>query len=171
MRHIIIGGDGFVGRHLAPKLIADGATSLPITHPEMTRFWITLQDGVNFVIKSFERMYGGEIFVPKIPSVRIVDLARALGPELKQEIVGIRPGEKLHEVMCPADDSHLTLEFEDHFVLRPSIKFFGRDIDYATDRLGQKGREVPMGYDYNSGTNPHFLDIEGILEVNRQIGL
>ncbi|MCA8909705.1 MAG: UDP-N-acetylglucosamine 4,6-dehydratase (inverting) [Rhodospirillaceae bacterium] len=153
------------------KLIADGATSLPITHPEMTRFWITLQDGVNFVIKSFERMYGGEIFVPKIPSVRIVDLARALGPELKQEIVGIRPGEKLHEVMCPADDSHLTLEFEDHFVLRPSIKFFGRDIDYATDRLGQKGREVPMGYDYNSGTNPHFLDIEGILEVNRQIGL
>ncbi|MCB9957449.1 MAG: UDP-N-acetylglucosamine 4,6-dehydratase (inverting) [Rhodospirillaceae bacterium] len=153
------------------KLIADGATSLPITHPEMTRFWITLQEGVDFVIKNFDRMYGGEIFVPKIPSVRIVDLARALGPDLKQEIIGIRPGEKLHEVMCPADDSHLTLEFEDHFVLRPSIKFFGRDLDYTTDRLGQVGREVPMGYDYNSGTNPHFLDIEGILDINRRIGL
>ena len=92
----------------------------------MTRFWITLQQGVDFVLKNFERMHGGEIFVPKIPSVKVVDLARAMAPGLPHRIVGIRPGEKLHEVMCPADDSHLTLEFADHYrdqagdpILRP----------------------------------------------------
>ncbi len=105
------------------SLIANGADSLPITHPDMTRFWITLQDGVDFVLKNFSRMQGGEIFIPKIPSVRITDLAEACGPGLKQDIVGIRPGEKMHEVMCPGDDSHHTLEFDDHFVITPSITF------------------------------------------------
>ena len=92
------------------SLIDQGVEELPITHERMTRFWITLQQGVDFVLKNFERMSGGEIFVPKIPSFRIVDLARAMAPNLGHHIVGIRPGEKLHEVMCPADDSHLTLE-------------------------------------------------------------
>jgi UDP-N-acetylglucosamine 4,6-dehydratase len=91
------------------KLIAEGATELPITDERMSRFWITLQQGVDFVLKSLERMQGGEIFVPKIPSVRILDLAEAMTPGKSGKIVGIRPGEKLQEVMCPADDSHLTL--------------------------------------------------------------
>jgi UDP-N-acetylglucosamine 4,6-dehydratase len=93
------------------KLVREGADHLPITDGRMTRFWITLQQGVDFVLKGFERMRGGELFVPKIPSVRIVDLAQAMAPKLPHKMVGIRPGEKIHEVMCPADDSHLTLEF------------------------------------------------------------
>lgn len=138
-------------------LVESGAKSLPITHPDMTRFWITLQEGVNFVLKNFARMQGGEIFIPKIPSIRVVDLASAYGPNLKQEIVGIRPGEKMHEIMCPSDDSHHTLEFDDHFVITPSIQFFRGDHDYSSNKLGEKGALVPPGYEYNSGTNTHFL--------------
>ncbi|MFV2058977.1 MAG: UDP-N-acetylglucosamine 4,6-dehydratase (inverting), partial [Thiohalomonadales bacterium] len=93
------------------KLIAEGTDFLPITHSDMTRFWITLQQGVDFVLKNFERMHGGEIFVPKIPSATITDLATSLAPDIPHKVVGIRPGEKLHEIMCPADDSHLTIEF------------------------------------------------------------
>lgn len=92
-----------------------------ITDERMTRFWITLPQGVEFVLKAFQRMQGGELFVPKIPSSRITDLATALAADMPHKIVGIRPGEKLHETMCPADDSHLTLEFKDHFVICPTI--------------------------------------------------
>lgn len=148
------------------QLIVNGATSLPITHPDMTRFWITLQDGVDFVLKNFSRMQGGEIFVPKIPSIRITDLATAYGPSLEQQIVGIRPGEKMHEVMCPGDDSHHTIEFDDHFVITPSIRFFGRETDFCTNSLGEKGKVVPMGFEYNSGTNPHFLTQDEILKLD-----
>lgn len=105
------------------KLICEGVKELPITDERMTRFFITLEDGVNFVLKNFERMQGGEIFVPKIPSMKIVDMAKALAPNLSHKIIGIRAGEKLHEIMCPADDSHLTLEFNDHYVIKPTIKF------------------------------------------------
>ena len=94
------------------KLLDQNSPSLPITDKDMTRFWITLDEGVDFVIKTFLRMHGGEVFIPKIPSVRITDLAEAMAPGLPLEVIGIRPGEKLHEVMCPKDDSHLTLEFE-----------------------------------------------------------
>ncbi|MDH5426176.1 MAG: UDP-N-acetylglucosamine 4,6-dehydratase (inverting) [Gammaproteobacteria bacterium] len=153
------------------KLIDEGKDSLPITDAAMTRFWITLQDGVDFVLKNFQRMYGGEIFVPKIPSARIVDLATAMAPQLKQEIIGIRPGEKIHEIMCPADDSHLTLEFEDHFVLQPSITFVSRPNDFDTNGLGEKGKPVVQGFEYNSGTNAHFLTVEEILEYNRIAGV
>ena len=148
------------------KLIGEGATELPITHADMTRFWITLQQGVDFVLKNFERMSGGEIFVPKIPSVRITDLATAMAPELKQTIVGIRPGEKLHEIMCPADDSHLTLEFDDHFVIRPTITFASRDNNFSPNALGEEGSAVTQGFEYNSGDNAEFLDIEGIRAFN-----
>ncbi|MEP2827849.1 UDP-N-acetylglucosamine 4,6-dehydratase (inverting) [Parvibaculum sp.] len=148
------------------KLIAEGATSLPITDERMTRFWITLQEGVDFVIRNFERMHGGEIFVPKIPSVRITDLASAMAPELKQEIIGIRPGEKLHETMCPADDSHLTVEFPDHFVIRPTIKFFRGDVDYLTNNIEERGEPVAQGFDYSSGTNPHFLSVDEVKAYN-----
>ncbi|MCG9713278.1 UDP-N-acetylglucosamine 4,6-dehydratase (inverting) [Shewanella insulae] len=148
------------------QLISEGAKSLPITHPDMTRFWITLQDGVDFVLKNFERMQGGELFVPKIPSVRIVDLAKAYGPDLELDIVGIRPGEKMHEIMCPADDSHHTLEFDDHFVITPSIRFFGRETDFCTNALGEKGQLVEMGFEYNSGTNPDFLTGDDIIQLD-----
>ncbi|MGE6450817.1 UDP-N-acetylglucosamine 4,6-dehydratase (inverting) [Shewanella baltica] len=146
--------------------IANGATSLPITHPDMTRFWISLQDGVDFVLKNFARMQGGEIFVPKIPSIRIIDIAQAYGPGLSQEIVGIRPGEKMHEVMCPGDDSHHTIEFDDHFVITPSIKFFSRESDYTSNLLGEKGRLVEQGFEYHSGNNPHFLSVSDILKMD-----
>ncbi|MGS0682083.1 UDP-N-acetylglucosamine 4,6-dehydratase (inverting) [Shewanella sp. 125m-7] len=147
------------------SLIAKGEATLPITHPDMTRFWITLQDGVDFVLKNFARMQGGEIFIPKIASIKITDLAKAYGPRLEQHVVGIRPGEKLHEIMCPADDSHNTLEFDDHFVIMPSIKFFGRETDFKTNALGEKGIPVEYGFEYNSGTNPEFLSIEQILNL------
>jgi UDP-N-acetylglucosamine 4,6-dehydratase/5-epimerase len=138
------------------KLIANGAKSLPVTDARMTRFWITLPQGVAFVMKGFARMQGGEIFVPKIPSMRITDLVEAVAPGTPIEIVGIRPGEKLHEVMCPEDDSHLTLEFADHFVIRPTIQFV-RPKDFARNGLGEAGAPVPEGFAYSSGSNAHFL--------------
>lgn len=152
------------------KQIADGADCLPITDEHMTRFWITLQDGVDFVLKNFERMYGGELFVPKIPSVRITDLARAMAPDMPHKVIGIRPGEKLHEVMCPADDSHLTLEFHDHFVIQPTISFFETDNNFATNALGETGKPVARGFEYNSGHNEHFLTGDEILEYNERAG-
>jgi UDP-N-acetylglucosamine 4,6-dehydratase len=112
-------------------------------------------------------MHGGEIFVPRIPSVGIMDVAEAYAPGIMTRIVGIRPGEKLHEVMCPADDSHLTIEFEDHYVICPSIKFYDKDIDFRTDGLGEAGQPVEQGYEYNSGNNPHFLSVEEIREFDR----
>lgn len=149
------------------KLVAQGADHLPITDTRMTRFWISLQQGVDFVLKNFERMRGGEIFVPKIPSVRIVDLAEAIAPSLPHKVVGIRPGEKLHEVMCPSDDSHLTLEFDNHYVISPTITFVSRNNDFRVNNIGESGTPVVQGFEYNSGTNPDFLDVARIAEFNR----
>jgi len=149
------------------KLISNGANSLPITHNDMTRFWITLQEGVDFVLTNFERMYGGEIFVPKIPSAKITDLAQSLAPSIQLEDIGIRPGEKLHEVMCPSDDSHLTIEFNDHFVITPSISFVDANNDFLEDATGELGSLVEQGFEYNSGTNPHFLSIEELQEYDK----
>ncbi|TLM66173.1 MAG: UDP-N-acetylglucosamine 4,6-dehydratase (inverting) [Deltaproteobacteria bacterium] len=162
----VVGSRGSVVPFFA-KLIEEQAEYLPITDVRMTRFWITLQQGVDFVLKNFERMYGGEIFVPKIPSVRIADLATAMAPDLPQRVVGIRPGEKLHEIMCPADDSHLTLEFGDHYVLRPTITFTSRNNNFTINNLGEEGVPVEEGFEYNSGTNRHFLTVEEILHFNR----
>jgi UDP-N-acetylglucosamine 4,6-dehydratase len=136
----------------------------------MTRFWITLQQGVDFVLKNFERMHGGEIFVPKIPSVTVVDLARAMAPELPHRVIGIRPGEKLHEVMCPADDSHLTLQFEDHYVIKPTIQFSGY-VEFSENRLGETGCAVDADFEYNSGTNPRFLSVDEIVAFNHLAGV
>ncbi|HXV17970.1 MAG TPA: UDP-N-acetylglucosamine 4,6-dehydratase (inverting) [Gemmatimonadaceae bacterium] len=152
------------------KLIRDGASYLPITDKRMTRFWITLQQGVDFVLKNLERMHGGEIFVPKIPSVTVVDLARAMAPDLPQKVIGIRPGEKLHEVMCPADDSHLTLQFGEHYVIKPTIQFSGY-VDFSENKLGEKGCPVDQGFEYNSGTNPRFLSIDEIVAFNHLAGV
>ncbi len=167
----VVGSRGSVVPYFK-KLIDDGNDFLPITDERMTRFWITLQQGVDFVLKNFERMWGGEIFVPKIPSIRIMDLAEAMAPGMTMRVVGIRPGEKLHEVMCPLDDSHLTLEFDDHYVIKPSITFWGnRCSDYGCNSLEEKGRPVEQGFEYNSGTNPWFLTVSEIRQFNHLAGM
>jgi UDP-N-acetylglucosamine 4,6-dehydratase len=141
------------------KLIQEGATELPVTDEKMTRFWITLPQGIDFVIKNFQRMHGGEIFIPKIPSMHITDLVKSLAPELPIKVIGIRPGEKLHEIMCPKDDSHLTIEFADHFVMSPSITFTNKSNNFRKNELGEIGKPVEQGFEYHSGTNPHFLTV------------
>jgi len=147
---------------LFKKLMKSGANSLPITHPEMTRFWISLDEGVEFVLKSFDRMFGGEIFIPKIPSARITDLAEAIAPGIKQEIIGIRPGEKIHEIMCSSDDAHLTHEFKEYLSIAPSIKYFDKEVNFSVDALGEKGNLVEDGFEYSSGTNNIFLSIDDL---------
>jgi len=149
-------------------LIREGAKELPITDPRATRFWITLQQGVDFVAECFRRMWGGELFAPRIPSMRVTELAEAMAPGLPTRIVGIRPGEKLHEIVCSKDDSHLTLEFSGHYVIKPAITFF-QPVDYAIDGLGQKGAPVPDGFEYSSGANPHFLTVEELRRLNETV--
>jgi UDP-N-acetylglucosamine 4,6-dehydratase len=145
------------------RLVREEAPELPITDTRMTRFWITLQQGVDFVLKDFHRMAGGEIFIPKIPSARITDVAKSIAPGMPLKVIGIRPGEKLHEVMCPADGSHLTNEFEDHYVIQPSITFWGRETPkYIENIVGEVGKPVAQGFEYNSSTNDHFLNVEEI---------
>lgn len=146
------------------ELISTGAKELPITDERMTRFWITLDGGVEFVLKSLERMHGGEIFIPKIPSMKILDLAHALAPNLPTKVIGIRPGEKLHEVMLPQDDSHLAWEFDDFFVLEPTINF-QTPIDYSMTALGERGERVEQGFEYSSDKNSWWLDAQGLLKM------
>ncbi|WP_281757621.1 UDP-N-acetylglucosamine 4,6-dehydratase (inverting) [Helicobacter suis] len=144
------------------ELVKLGATQIPITDTRMTRFWITLKKGVAFVLKSLERMHGGEIFVPKIPSMNIADLAKALAPQIPIQIVGIRPGEKLHEVMISADDR--ALEFEDFYILEPTITF-QTPINYTETLLGEQGLPTPEGFSYNSKDNPWYLTEKELLEM------
>ena len=150
------------------KLISEGATELPITHTDMTRFMITLEAGVEFVFKDFERMQGGEIFVPKIPSMKMTELAQAMAADLPIKIIGIRPGEKLDEIMCPADDSHLTLEFDDHYVICPSIQFAYKS-DFTRNVLGEEGQLVEQGFEYSSGNNTEWLTREEFLEMAERV--
>ncbi len=146
------------------KLIQEGAAELPVTDERMTRFWITLEQGVEFVLNCFSRMKGGEIFVPKLPSIRVTDVAAAIAPDKVTQCIGIRPGEKLHETMCPRDDSHITLEFDDYYLIKPTIQFFNLDINYEQNYLGEQGTPVEQGFSYNSGKNTHFLTIDEISE-------
>ncbi len=136
---------------------------LPITNPQMTRFWITLEQGVNFVLDCLERMVGGELFVPKIPSMNIMDMVKAICPECKTEIVGIRPGEKLHEVMIPRDEARSALEFDDHYILQPDFKFWESRFE------NNDGKPVPEDFEYNSGTNSWGLTIEELREMINNI--
>jgi UDP-N-acetylglucosamine 4,6-dehydratase len=137
---------------------------LPITDPRMTRFWITLEQGVNFLLTRMDRMCGGEIFVPKIPSMRVLDLARAVAPECEIRIVGIRPGEKLHEVMVPEDDARHTLEYDDCYVILPTFH------DWDTRGYLQKngGKPCADGFRYSSDTNTWWLSVE---ELRKMAGL
>jgi len=147
------------------KLIEDGATELPITDEAMTRFLITLEDGVKFVLKDFERMHGGEIFIPKIPSMKMTELAKALAPELPHKVIGIRPGEKMHEVMITADDR--VVEFEDHYVITPTIQF-NHIVDFTTNAVGEKGKDIGIGFEYNSLNNTEWLTREEFLEMDKK---
>ena len=143
------------------KLIQEGIKELPITDFEMTRFLITLEEGVKFVLKNFERMHGGEIFVPKIPSMKMIDLAKALCEKCELKEIGIRPGEKMHEVMITADDR--VVEFKDHYVIKPTINF-SFNPDYTINKLGEKGKEMALGFEYNSGNNTEWLSKEEFLQ-------
>jgi UDP-N-acetylglucosamine 4,6-dehydratase len=138
------------------KVVAEKRPSIPITDPRMTRFCITLDQGVDLVLRSFARMHGGEIFVPKIPSIRLTDLAQVMAPGVPHELVGIRPGEKLHEVMIPRDCSHESIEFADYYVIKPSI-YWGRRCDFSVNAQGEVGTPVEGAFEYSSATNPHFL--------------
>ncbi|MBT5856593.1 UDP-N-acetylglucosamine 4,6-dehydratase (inverting) [bacterium] len=146
------------------QLIDSGADTLPITDERMTRFWITLPQAVQFVFDSFNRMQGGEIFVPKIPSLNMMDLAKTMAPALKTKIVGIRPGEKLHEVMCPKEDSHLTIEFEDHYVIQPTIQF-AHKVDFSTNAIGEASTPVPDSFEYSSDNNSWWLTEKETLDL------
>ncbi len=142
------------------KLVAQGAKEIPITDERMTRFWITLQQGVDFVLSSLEMMHGGEIFVPRIPSMKVVDVARALAPKLPHKIVGIRPGEKLHEIMVTADDGRATIELKDRYIIEPAFAFWNRE-SY------KNGGATPVGEEffYSSDTNKEWLDEKGLHEL------
>ncbi|MDO6558183.1 UDP-N-acetylglucosamine 4,6-dehydratase (inverting) [Paraglaciecola chathamensis] len=149
------------------SLLEQGKTSLPVTHAEMTRFWITLDEGVEFVVRNFQRMQGGEIFVPKIPSVSILDLVESMSGTRDHDLVGIRPGEKLHEVMVPEEMAHHSLEFDDHYVITPAILFFEKNINYKRNKLGEIGRPVEDKFEYHSGTNHHFLSVEELRKLDK----
>jgi len=164
----VVGSRGSV-IHTFNNIISSGSSSIPITDKDMTRFWITLQEGVDFVLKNFTRMFGGEIFIPKIPSILIEDLARSMAPELELKHIGIRPGEKIHEIMCPSDDSHLTLEFEDHFVIQPTIQT-SDDFDFTKNNIEEIGKLVSPGFCCDSGTNNHFLSVDEITQLNKRLG-
>ncbi len=148
------------------KLLKEGVKEIPITEEHMTRFWITLDQAVEFVLKNFQRMQGGEIFIPKIPSMKITDMAKAIAPNLPQKVIGIRPGEKLHEIMIPKDDSRLALEFSDHYTLKPAIKKTG-STDFSINGLQEKGKEVKIGFEYRSDNNKEWLEIDEFLELTK----
>lgn len=148
----VIGSRGSVVP-LFQRLARQGATNIPITDDRMTRFWITLEQGVDFVLRSLDRTQGGEIFVPKIPSMKIVDLAKTIVPGAAIEIVGIRPGEKLHEVMVTEDDARSTLEFDDCYLIQPVFAFWGGRNNSA----GIGGKPVPDGFRYSSETNTEWM--------------
>jgi UDP-N-acetylglucosamine 4,6-dehydratase/5-epimerase len=142
------------------KLLAEGVDELPITHPDMTRFWITLRQGVDFVLSCLSQMQGGETYVPKIPSMKIVDLANCLAPGMRQKIVGIRPGEKLHEIMVPTDDGRMTLEQADRFIIQPAFKWWTSD-EYTI----HGAKPVKEGFSYSSDNNDDWLDIDGLNRI------
>jgi UDP-N-acetylglucosamine 4,6-dehydratase len=132
----------------------------------MTRFWIGIEQGINLVEKSFSRMIGGEIFIPIIPSIKITDLAKAMAPNLKDKIIGIRPGEKIHETMCSTDDAPYVFKFKDYYLITPSSQFYKTKKDYKKNRLKEIGKEVNLDFEYNSGTNKNFLTISEIKKMN-----
>jgi UDP-N-acetylglucosamine 4,6-dehydratase/5-epimerase len=147
-------------------LIKNKSIYLPITDVKMTRFWLSLEDSVNFVISSFEKMMGGEVFVPKIPSVKITDLAKAMNNKAKFKIIGIRPGEKIHELMCPKESSNHTLEFKNYYIIFSSDVKLEKKINLYYKKNKEKGVRVKNNFEYSSDTNKNFLNISQIKKLN-----
>ncbi|KAF0819045.1 UDP-N-acetylglucosamine 4,6-dehydratase (inverting) [Bacillus sp. ZZV12-4809] len=143
------------------KLKAQGEIELPITDERMTRFWITLDQGVQFVIDNLQRMKGGEIFIPKIPSMKVVDLAEAIAPECEIKIVGIRPGEKLHEAMINEDDARQTLEYDTYYVIQPEFPWWREEYSNG-------GKPLPEGFTYISNVNDHWLTVDELRELVKE---
>jgi UDP-N-acetylglucosamine 4,6-dehydratase/5-epimerase len=141
---------------------------IPITNEQMTRFSITLEESVDFVLMCFEKMWGGELFVPKIPSYKILDVAKAIAPDCKHKIVGIRPGEKLHEEMITTSDAVNTLEFNNYFVIVPSIRLWSK-TKFQNESNVDVGKPCPDGFSYNSNTNKHFLSVEELRDLIEKI--
>ena len=164
----VVGSRGSVV-HEFKKKINNGDKFLPITHKDMTRFWITLDQGIDFSIQSMKLMKGGEIFVPKLPSIKVTDLAISFRENIKFKFIGIRPGEKIHEIMCPSDDSHRTIEFKKYFIITPTILMRMKFEDYITSKDREKGKIVKPCYEYNSGNNPEFLSVKEIKKINKLV--
>ncbi len=150
---------------LFKKLIAEKVDALPITDARMTRFWITLQQGTQFALDSLHRMRGGEIFVPKIPSMNVMELAHAIAPECRTEVVGIRPGEKLHEVLITEDDARNTVEYDHHFAILPSFRGWGAQEAPADDG----GRPCPESFEYRSDRNTQWLAADDLRRMLKDL--
>ena len=141
----------------------------PITHSKMTRFFITLNQSANLIINSFYNSHGGEIIIPKIPSVKIIDIAKTINSEKKIKIVGIRPGEKLHEVLCSKDEANLTIEFKDYYILQPTIKYIDRNTNYLKNKNGFSGKKVKENFEYSSLNNKDYLNKNLLKKIIKNI--
>jgi len=162
----VIGSRGSVLPYFK-KLSKNNEKSLPITHEQMTRFWISLDEGVNFVLQSIERMFGGELFIPKMPSIKILDLAESLKKNFKYHLIGIRPGEKIHETLCPQDSARDTIEFKKYFIIRPNFDFSqGKSKNYLLSKSKEIGKKVSDNFIYSSDQNTYFLSVNEIKKLN-----
>ena len=148
------------------ELIEKGEKELPITDFRMTRFWITLEEGVELVFKALEESKGGETYISKIPSFKITDLAEAMLPDCKLKEVGIREGEKLHEVMVTKDDSRMTYEYKNHYIVYPHFDWWNSERFFT-----EGGQPIEDGFEYNSGTNKEWLDVEELTELLVQLDM
>ncbi len=146
------------------KMVADGATEVPVTDPRMTRFWITLEQAAQFVVDNFGRMLGGEIFVPKIPSMKITDLVEAIAPGVGMKVTGIRPGEKLHELMIGEDDARHAVEFPDYHAIAPQAVFNSAMASYER-LLALGGASLPAEFSYTSDNNDRWLDVPALRSI------
>tara|TARA_B100001027_G_C16242261_1_gene320014 strand:+ start:331 stop:1338 length:1008 start_codon:yes stop_codon:yes gene_type:complete len=148
------------------EIVESNKSFIPITHPKMTRFWITLQQGIEFVLSSFSDMSGGEIFVPKIPSMNVIELAKCIAPNLKHKIVGVRAGEKLHEVMITKEDAMSTVEFDDRYIVLPNnvLKYKDREYNFRN----KKGKKVNDGFEYTSDTNNMWLNSKELIRMLKE---
>ena len=162
----VVGSRGSVIPHFQ-RLVKEGASEIPVTDRRMTRFLITLQQGVDFVLKSLERMHGGELFMPQMPSATIETIAEAVAPDHPIRVIGMRPGEKLHEIMCSSDQSGLTLAFDDFYMMKPSFSF-AQEVDYSRTRIDERGRPVDDGFEYSSNGNGDFMCAESLRSLIAQ---
>ena len=158
----VIGSRGSVIPYFE-KLIQEGKTKLPLTHVDMTRFVITLDQGVLFVLRVIDKMYGGEIFIPKLPSIKIIDLIQTLAGKGNYDLIGIRPGEKLHEVMIPKEESFNCVDFDDHYVITPMFTWW--DDKNFKKNIGVKGKKVSESFEYSSDKNSQWVDVNQIKEL------